>query len=105
MTTRDELEEQARDFLAGKDPLDRAMGELRQVMFDTWRIFREHAATPYGANEHERRRGSIQEIKEHLEFHPLEMFDSQHLAFLALLFAYWREMEVEANAPGPDREQ
>ena len=33
------------------------------------------------------------------------MFKAEHLGFLELLIAYWRELEVEAGAPEPDEFQ
>jgi hypothetical protein len=54
--------------------------------------------------EHERRENALQSIDEVLEWRPLASFSARHLELLELLFAYWREAEVEGEvrAPSPD---
>jgi hypothetical protein len=49
-----------------------------------------------------RRQHALASIQEILEWKPLEAFKAEHLEFLELLVAYWRELEVEAGASEPD---
>ena len=46
--------------------------------------------------------GSAWNIDEILEWRPLSAFSAHQLEFLELLIAYWRELEITVNAPGPD---
>jgi hypothetical protein len=71
------------------------------------RAYREYAAQrPAGAgSEQQQRESALEGVQEILQWRPLETFKAEHLQFLELLIAYWRELEVEAGAPGPDELQ
>jgi hypothetical protein len=53
-------------------------------------------------SEYERRQTSLGTIDEILEWRPLIQFSAAHLELLELLFAYWRELEVEGNPRPPE---
>jgi hypothetical protein len=87
-------------------PLLRKLFELNDAMRDAYRACVEEGAAGAG-NEHERRQEASQGIDEILECRPLASFKAEHLEFLELLIAYWRELEVESAgrpplAPEPD---
>jgi hypothetical protein len=50
-----------------------------------------------------RRESALQAIDEILQWRPLASFSASQLELLETLVAYWRECEVEAGAPEPDR--
>jgi hypothetical protein len=77
------------------------LNELNETM---QRTYRELAARERldARGEPERRESALRAIQESLEWRPLETFKAEHLEFLETLFAYWRELEVEAGAPEPD---
>jgi len=78
------------------------LGELRDCIIRTYRELQGHKLGEPRRSEQERRQSAIEGIQEVLEYRPLESFKAEHLEFLDLLVAYWRELEVEAGAPEPD---
>jgi hypothetical protein len=94
------------DTAARRQRLNDAFEELRSTMIRSFRtICRDGLrVTPPGYSEAERREAAVQEINEFLDFRPLESFPAERLEFLALVIAYWREIEVEGpqEIPGPD---
>jgi hypothetical protein len=80
--------------------------ELSDAIFAAYAVIakkveerREHRS------EHKRRQAALQGIDEILSWRPLASFSATHLEMLELLFAYWRELEVEgevrADLPDP----
>jgi hypothetical protein len=70
-------------------------------MFESYKVLAQHGVK-YGT-EHQRRESALDTINEEiLERRPLATFKADHLEFLEVLFAYWRELEVEAGAEEPD---
>ena len=69
-------------------------------------LYVELAQRYNGSNNGRRRESALDQIKEHLDFRPLETFKAEHLEVLVMLIAYWRELETEppfgAGAPKPD---
>jgi hypothetical protein len=96
----------ALDTAARHRRLDNAFEELRDTMIRSFRtIWRDGAShSRPGCSEAERRETAVQEIKEFMDFRPLESFPAERLEFLALVIGYWREIEVEGpqEVPGPD---
>lgn len=80
--------------------LERAFDDLTTCMQATYRVITEQSQM--AGSEQERRQSALAEIQQTLEGKPLASFKAEHLEFLSLLFAYWRELEVEAGAPEPD---
>jgi hypothetical protein len=88
---------------------DAAFDELRAAIFEMYAALEERGGgrgTEHErrGTEHERREKALQSIDEILEWRPLASFSATHLDLLELLFAYWREAEVEGEvrAPSPD---
>jgi hypothetical protein len=80
--------------------MERAFDDLNYCMQATYRVLTEQSQI--AGSEQERRQRALAGIQETLEGKPLATFKAEHLEFLELLFAYWRELEVEAGAPEPD---
>jgi hypothetical protein len=82
---------------------DAAFDELRATIFEMYAALEERGGGR--GIEHERREKALQSIDEILEWRPLASFSATHLDLLELLFAYWREAEVEgevrARSPDP----
>lgn len=70
------------------------MLQLRESIMQFYLVYREHRPE-YPVGELRRRQRALDEIKEHLDFRPLESFAAEHLEVLVLLFAYWRELEID----------
>jgi hypothetical protein len=84
--------------------LNNAFEELRDTMIRSF-LCRDGASHgPPGCSESERHEAAVQEIKEFMDFRPLESFPAKRLELLALVIGYWREIEVEGprEVPGPD---
>jgi hypothetical protein len=78
--------------------------ELRKCIIETYRKLA--LKPPSHRGEQKRRAEALETIKEEiLDGRPLESFKAEHLEYLSLLVAYWRECEVEAGAPEPDELQ
>src|SRR6516164_8051191 len=84
---------------------DAAFDGLRAAIFEMYAAMVENDSRD-GA-EHQRRAHALEGIDEILEWRPLASFSARHLELLELLFAYWREAEVEGEvrAPSPDPTQ
>ena len=82
--------------------MEAAFDGLRAAIFEMYAALEERGSGP--GTEHERRENALQSIEEILEWRPLASFSATHLDLLGLLFAYWREAEVEGEvrAPSPD---
>ena len=82
--------------------MEAAFDGLRAAIFEMYAALEERGSGP--GTEHERRENALQSIDEILEWRPLASFSARHLELLELLFAYWREAEVEGEvrAPSPD---
>ena len=96
----------ALDTAARHRRLNNAFEELRDTMIRSFRTIWRDGFCGSGprCSEAERRETAVQEIKELLDFRPLESFPAERLEFLALVIGYWREIEVEGpqEVPGPD---
>ena len=82
--------------------MDAAFDGLRAAIFEMYAAMVENDSRD-GA-EHQRRAHALEGIDEILEWRPLASFSARHLELLELLFAYWREAEIEGEvrAPSPD---
>jgi hypothetical protein len=82
--------------------MEAAFDGLRAAIFEMYAALEERGSGP--GTEHERRENALQSIEEILEWRPLASFSARHLDLLELVFAYWREAEVEGEvrAPSPD---
>src|SRR5262245_47983440 len=87
----------ALDIAARHRRLNDAFEELRDTMIRSFiTIWRDGASgSGSGRSEAERRATAIQEIKEFMDFRPLESFPAERLEFFVLVIGYWREIEVE----------
>ena len=66
------------------------------------RQFPPGSLTPNSVSaEHDRRQSALSGIDEILNGHPLASFSAAHLELLGLMFAYWREAEVEGAIRWP----
>jgi hypothetical protein len=82
---------------------------LRDAIFALYALLvKRRAALPPELIDAERegRRSALHNINEILGWQPLTAFSAAHLDVLEMLFAYWRELEVdgEPRAPEPDGE-
>jgi hypothetical protein len=77
--------------------------KLRRAIFDACAVFHEKTYTP--EQDHAARVDALEMIEEVLDGKPLGSFSGQQLELLSLLYAYWREAEVESSAAEPDRVQ
>ena len=81
---------------------------METELFSTYDALNEAMQAAYtakrrsGGDEQSRRKVALQSIDETLEWRPLSAFSADQLEFLELLIAYWRELEITVNAPGPD---
>ena len=93
------------DKMLANNPLDQPQAQLRESIMQYYRVYREHRPD-FPRGEQPRRESALDQIKEHLDFRPLETFKAEHLEVLVMLIAYWRELETEppfgAGAPKPD---
>ena len=82
--------------------MDAAFDGLRAAIFEMYAAMVENDSRD--GVEHQRRADALEGIDEVLEWRPLASFLARHLELLELLFAYWREAEVEGEvrAPSPD---
>jgi len=85
----------ALDTAARHRRLNNAFEELRDTMIRSFRTIWRDGFCGSGprCSEAERRETAVQEIKELLDFRPLESFPAERLEFLALVIGYWREIE------------
>ena len=85
------------------DELIRALDNLNTAMRTAYRLYKVSDYPP--RDEQGRRQAALDGIQEILRWRPLNMFKAEHLEFLELVIAYWRELEVAAGAPEPDELQ
>jgi hypothetical protein len=82
------------------DKLSNAIDDLREAVFETYRVIAVLGAGPMG--EAEWKAVKLEHIKEHRQSHHLARFSAAHLEVLDLLNAIWRELTVEKQAPQPE---
>jgi hypothetical protein len=82
------------------DRMDEALDRLREAIFEMYAVIGAQTTAPRnpGVPPH-CRASTIYSMGSHLSH------SRPHLELLELLFAYWREAEVEALAPAPDTVQ
>jgi hypothetical protein len=69
--------------------------ELRSAIFAAYAAIGEEDRVVQA--EHDRRKSALHGIDEILNGNPLPSFSAAHLELLELMFAYWREAEVEGT--------
>jgi len=76
--------------------MDAAFDGLRAAIFEMYAAMVENDSRD--GVEHQRRADALEGIDQVLEWRTLASFSARHLELLELLFAYWREAEVEGRA-------
>jgi hypothetical protein len=82
--------------------LDAAMNNLREAIFEVYHVLATEADRGQHLSEYQRRQSALRGIDEILEWRPLIQFSETHLELLELMFAYWRELEVEGSPQSPE---
>jgi len=79
-----------------------ALDKLRNTIFETFQVLAvEDDDRARSMDEYQQRQSALCGIDEILEGRPLIQFSAAHLDLLELLFAYWRELEVEGDPRRP----